>query len=186
MTLPPKPVGTIRVVKTVVVGPRPPELEAVIARRHALGQDTHDEVWEGDYHMAPAAHPWHGYLVAQLLDVLKPWAERAGLVRLDAFNLGDAGDYRVPDIGLLRSLPDRSFVPTAAFVVEVVSAGDESWEKFDFYAARGIDEVLIADPEDRELTLFGRVADGYERRHSSEVLGARLPELADGLHWPAS
>jgi hypothetical protein len=82
MTLPPELVGTIRVVKTVVVGPRPPELEAVIARRHALGQDTQDEVCEGDYHMAPAPHPWNGPLVAQLLDVLEPWAEEVRLVRV--------------------------------------------------------------------------------------------------------
>ena len=73
---------------------------------------------------------------------------------------------------------------TAALVVEVVSPGEESWEKFDFYAARGVDEVLIADPEDRELTLFARAADGHERRNSSDVLGASLAELGAGLHWP--
>jgi hypothetical protein len=33
--------------RTVVLGTRPDELEALIARRHALGFDDHDEVWEG-------------------------------------------------------------------------------------------------------------------------------------------
>ncbi len=180
------PIGTIRAMRTVVVGPRPPELEAIIARRRALGLDTHDEVWEGDYHMAPAPHPWHGYLVAQLLDALKPFAERAGLVRLDDFNLGHAGDYRVPDIGLLRSLPDHPFVPTAAFVVEVLSPEDESWEKFGFYAARGVEEILIADPMGGELALFELSDAGYERTDHSRVLDARVGQLADGLHWPLS
>ena len=41
--------------RTVVLGPRPPELDALIARRRSLGLDTHDEVWKGEYHMAPAA-----------------------------------------------------------------------------------------------------------------------------------
>ncbi len=39
--------------RTVVLGPRPPELQALVERRRALGQDLHDEVWHGDYHVAP-------------------------------------------------------------------------------------------------------------------------------------
>jgi hypothetical protein len=48
-------------VKTVVLGPRPRELEGLIQRRRALGIDAFDEVWEGSYHAAPA-HPAHGYV----------------------------------------------------------------------------------------------------------------------------
>ncbi len=36
--------------RTVIVGKRPPELEDLIERRHALGQDPFDEVWRGEYH----------------------------------------------------------------------------------------------------------------------------------------
>jgi hypothetical protein len=46
-------------VRTVVLGPRPPELEAVLERRRALGQDLYDEVWAGEYHMAPAPSHRH-------------------------------------------------------------------------------------------------------------------------------
>src|SRR5436190_7615006 len=35
------------IVKTVIHGPLPPELEQVIERRRALGQDRLDEVWDG-------------------------------------------------------------------------------------------------------------------------------------------
>jgi hypothetical protein len=35
--------------RTVVLGPRPPELDALIARRRSLGLDTHDEVWKGEH-----------------------------------------------------------------------------------------------------------------------------------------
>lgn len=43
----------------VLLGDPPPEVEAYLARRRELGQDLYDEVWEGTYHVAPAAHPWH-------------------------------------------------------------------------------------------------------------------------------
>jgi Uma2 family endonuclease len=36
--------------------------------------------------------------------------------------------------------------PTAALAVEIVSPGDESWEKLPFYAAHKVEQVLIVDP----------------------------------------
>lgn len=170
--------------KTVVIGPPPPELEAVIARRRALGQDTHDEVWEGDYHMAPAPHQWHGYVAAQLTIALGPHAAAAGLIVTDPFNLGDPDDYRVPDLGLHRRLLDTAFVPTAAMVVEVVSPGDESSDKFEFYAAHGVDEVLIADPAVGELVLFTLDGGRYRGTDRSRLLDIDLTVLAGAVRWP--
>jgi hypothetical protein len=40
-------------VKTVVVGPPPPELQQLMQRRRSLGLDMFDEIWEGNYHLAP-------------------------------------------------------------------------------------------------------------------------------------
>jgi hypothetical protein len=73
--------------RTVVLGPRPPELDALIARRRALGLDTHDEVWKGEYHMAPTAHSSHGWLDDQLAVLLHPLAQAAGLGVTGPFNL---------------------------------------------------------------------------------------------------
>jgi hypothetical protein len=36
-------------VRTVVLGPRPPEIEALIEGRRRLRQDGHDEIWQGDH-----------------------------------------------------------------------------------------------------------------------------------------
>src|SRR3954454_581427 len=47
-------------------------LEGLIQRRRALGIDTFDEVWEGSYHLAPAAHPAHGYVGTQLAVLWHP------------------------------------------------------------------------------------------------------------------
>ena len=171
--------------KTVVLGPRPPELEAIVARRHALGQDRFDEVWEGNYHMAPAPHLWHAYLGGQLAVVLQSHAARAGLHYTDPFNLGEPDNYRVPDAGLHRSLPNAAFVPTAAMVIEIVSPGDESWEKFDHFAAHGVDEVLIVDPVEATIAIFVRRGDAYERADASELLCVSAAQIQESIAWPS-
>jgi hypothetical protein len=38
------------------------DLKDLIERRRAIGADLYDEIWDGEYHLAPAAHPFHGYL----------------------------------------------------------------------------------------------------------------------------
>lgn len=41
--------------QTVVLGPQPAEIRALIERRHALGIDLFDEVWEGSYQVFGAS-----------------------------------------------------------------------------------------------------------------------------------
>lgn len=68
------------------------------------------------------------------------------------FNLGESEhDYRVPDGGLHRGRPSGVWLPTAALVVEIVSPGDESWEKLPFYARHWVDEILIVEPHERAV-----------------------------------
>ena len=62
-------------------------------------------------------------------------------------------DWRNPDQAYSR--PEDGVdegLTSAELVVEVCSAGDESYEKLGFYAARGIQEVLIVH-EDRRFEL---------------------------------
>src|SRR5262245_11646628 len=128
--------------KTVVLGPRPAELQSLIDRRHALGIDLFDEVWEGSYHMAPAPSAEHAYLDNVLAVLLHPYAEAVGLVGTGPFNLGGPDDYRVPDRGYHRTQPRGTWVPSVALVVEILSPDDETYEKFDFYASHGVDEII--------------------------------------------
>jgi Uma2 family endonuclease len=173
--------------RTVVLGDNHPELTEWIARRRAMRQDLHDEVWNGEYHMAPAAHGYHGLLVIELALVLHRLAVPRGLVVGNAFNLGDDVDnFRVPDLGVHRQLQDLVWVPTAAMVVEVVSPDDESWLKFDHYAAHRVDEVLIADPHERTLDLFVLTGGGYERADRSTLLDVSVADLHDAVTWPGS
>lgn len=169
--------------KTVVLGTPPPELEAMIARRRALGHDLYDEVWQGEYHMAPAAHPDHGYLDHRLAVMLEPSVARAGLIGIGPFNLGDQDDFRVPDRGFHRTRARQAFVPTAAIVVEIVSPDDETYAKFGFYFARGVEELLVVDPATRTVTWYQRSTDRFEAVPASALLGLAAAAIADALTW---
>jgi hypothetical protein len=58
--------------------------------------------------MNPAPHGRHANVRQQLAVLLDPPARDTGLLpRIGIFNLGEAGDYRVPDGGLLPPGPDE-------------------------------------------------------------------------------
>jgi Uma2 family endonuclease len=170
--------------KTVLLGERPPELEAFLARRRALGQDLYDEVWGGTYHVAPASHPWHGYIDNVLAELLGPYARAVGLVGTGPFNLGGENDYRVPDRGYHRTLPSTVWVPTAALVVEVISPDDETWAKFDFYAVHAVDEICTADPLTTQLRWFARAGASYQETANSALLNITVDDLVSQIEWP--
>jgi hypothetical protein len=170
--------------RTVVLGPPPPELAALIARRRQLGLDKYDEVWDGEYHMAPMAHSSHGELQLAVAFLLQPLAEVAGLVAIGTFNLGQPDDFRVPDLGLHRSRPNAVWVPTAAVVVEIESPDDETWEKLPFYASRGVDEVLIVSAQRRSVTWLIMEGSEYVRSPASRLLGPKSASLESRIEWP--
>lgn len=169
--------------KTVVLGPRPQELDRLIERRRSCGLDTFDEMWEGAYHVAPASHPRHGYIDQVLAELLGPVARRAGLVGTGPFNLGAEHDYRVPDRGLHREMPTTVWVPTAALVVEIVSPNDETYEKLPFYAAHGVDEVLIVDPTLSRVQILIRSGDHYAEDATSALLGIDAVAIDREMDW---
>lgn len=170
--------------RTVVLGPKPAELEAMIARRRASGADLHDEVWQGEHHVAPAPHPAHAYLDQQLAEVLGPLARKAGLVSTGPFNLGEPNDYRVPDRAVHRHLPIEVWVPTAAVVVEILSLDDETWNKLEFYATHHVDELLIVGVADRSVTWLALTDNGYSKVEESGLLGMSVEALAERIDWP--
>ncbi len=171
-------------VRTVLVGERPPEVEDLLARRRALGQDLFDEVWEGEYHMAPAPHSRHGLVDYQLHRLVGPRADAAGLKGCGPCNIGTPHDYRVPDLTYFADPASHTFNQTAEIVVEIVSPGDESRMKFDFYFRAGVAEVLIVDPEERRVEWFGRGADGFVAVPRSTLLELSADDLSMSIDWP--
>ena len=59
--------------------PAPAELQHLIEHRRAIGADTYDEVWDGEYHVAPEAHFFHGYLDGEVA-ADETWLPTAALV----------------------------------------------------------------------------------------------------------
>jgi Uma2 family endonuclease len=172
-------------VPTLVRDPQPAEFQAMLERRRRLGQDALDEVWKGVYHMNPAPHRRRAYMVQQVAEILGPLARAAGLVpMMSIFNLGERDDYRVPDGGVFRPGPDAVYVATAALVVEVVSPDDETWEKLGFYAAHGVEELLIVDPQEKTVSWMGLESGDYKRLKRSRLIELGGAELAERIDWP--
>ena len=178
--------GSLAGVPTLVCDPPPADFEALLERRQRLGQDLLDEVWEGVYHMNPAPHRRHANIAQQLAVLLDEPARKAGLVpMISIFNLGEPDDYRVPDGGLFHPGPDEVYMSTAALVVEIVSPGDQTWEKLAFYAAHSVDELLIVDPQKREVHWLGVQPGGeYGPIERSALIALGPVELAGRIDWP--
>lgn len=101
-------------------------------------------------------------------------------------NLGDGEhDFRVPDSALHRPGASGVWHPTAPLIVEIVSPGDESWEKLPFYAAHGVDEVLIVDPQERSVSWLGLAGEEYRPIERSGLIDLGAQELGERLDWPA-
>lgn len=91
--------------------------------------------------------------------MLGPAARDAGLVPLiNIFNLGDSQNY-ARQMAACSALSDQFFPATVALVVEIVLPDDESWAKLDFCAAHDVDDLLIVDPQKREVHWLGLRSD---------------------------
>jgi Uma2 family endonuclease len=170
--------------RTLFVSDPPPTVEAWLAERRALGQDLYDEVWEGEYHVAPAPGNRHSRDQARLVQLLRPLAIESGLDGGGPCNIGTPTDFRVPDLAFVREWADRVWNPTAAIVVEVVSPGDESRRKLGFYFGAGVEEVLIVDPDARTVEWFVRGTEAFAPADGSTLLGITSAQVAAAIDWP--
>ena len=124
-------------------------------------------MWEGELHMVPPPSERHQAVGLALLQALLPRAEERGLIgryETGLFRPGADKDWRVPDQTYCRPelRSERGIEGPVALVVEVLSPGDETYEKLDWYADLGVSEVLVVDPATRRVELFadqrGRMA----------------------------
>ena len=171
---------------TLVLDPPPQALKELQELRQRSGLDRFDEIWEGVLHMVPAPLGEHADISQQLAVALDHPVRAAGLwPTMSEFNLGDSeADFRVPDGGIHRTRPRGVWHPTAALVVEIVSPGDESWQKLPFYAAHKVDEVLIVDPSDRTIHWLALSDGEYREVQRSELIELSSGELAELIDWP--
>jgi Uma2 family endonuclease len=137
----------------------------LLAQRRTSGADRYDEVWEGVYMMSPLADNEHQRLVSELTSAISTAIDWNGLGRtLPGANVSDRREnwtrnYRIPDV--LVFLNDTAAVDCGThyhggpdFAIELVSRGDRTLEKLDFYAAVGTRELLVIDRDPWQLTLY--------------------------------
>jgi Uma2 family endonuclease len=166
--------------------------QAELARRKLTGIDRWDEMWEGVLHLAPAPYDEHqrilGELVAFLLPLLK--RSRRGTLRAGINVFREASfkeDYRIPDLtfvaagreAILAKDGVRGGGPDA--VLEIRSPGDETYDKFPFFAALGVREVVVVDRDTKRTEVYRLVDRQYvpaapdaDGAVLSEVLGVRF------------
>lgn len=173
--------------RTLILEPSSAGLDEVLERRRRAGLDRLDEVWEGVLHMVSAPRGEHADITQQLAVIFDAPARAAGLVpTMGEFNLGASEhDYRVPDGGLHRERPSGAWFETAALVVEILSPGDESWEKLPFYARHGVDEVVLVDGQERTVHWLVLGGGEYERAERSGLIAMDDGSaLAARIDWP--
>jgi Uma2 family endonuclease len=143
-----------------------------LAERNNTKAAQWDEVWNGVLHMPPMPIGDHQDLELDLAAFLKrEWARPIGGLVRHQVNLTTPEDegnwrenYRIPDLVLLT--PDRRHIDRNAYmagapsaVVEIRSPGDETDDKFEFYAGLGVPEVWVIDRDTKEPTVYA-LSDG--------------------------
>lgn len=170
-----------------------PEL---LAHRKLTGIDRRDEMWEGVLHMAPAPNREHQRILDELIAFLLPLLKRRGRGLLQSgINVFDEAcpkeNYRIPDLSFVAAghesvLADdgtRGGGPDA--VIEIRSPGDESYDKFPFFASLRVREVIVIDRDSKRPELFRLAGSRYvdvaadrEGWLASETLRVRLRLVA--------
>lgn len=154
--------------------------EQLIAKRQAAGLDHHDEVWDGVYVVSPNPNNEHQALVRRLTTAFDVSIDMPGLGQsFPGANVSDREteweqNYRMPDVAVFLSgntaqNRDTHWFGGPDFAVEIVSSGDRSREKLDFYAHVGVRELLIVDRNPWGLELHRLRAAGLESAGRSSI-----------------
>lgn len=121
---------------------------------------------------------------AELLILLFPHARRAGLLGSLRPKIGWPDDYRVPSQAyFVPSVVTQTYHATAKIVVEIVSSEDGRCGRLPFYFDAGVEEVLLVDPDARDIVWHVRDDALFVPARASEILGIMGVELASRLGW---
>ena len=157
-----------------------------VARRRTAGQDTFDEVHDEEYVVAPIARSGavQGMVTSAALRALEVRAVAEGLWSCGAFNLGDAQDFRVPRAGWFTEPLTATYAPSAAVVLEVTAPDNAPDVWLPFYAAHGVQDVLLADPTTKTVTCRALNNGQYIPTARCAVMGIDMADLEHALRWP--
>ncbi len=164
-----------------------PDLEERLREeRKMTGADRWDEIWDGVYVIVPLPDNDHQELVYQLAVVFHEVVKQAGHGQVfPGINVSDRVEdweknVRVPDGAVFlksggATSHDTHWTGGADFLVEIVTLGDRSREKLDFYGKLGVRELLLVDRYPWAIELY---------RGTGEVMhlvGRLEPDADDAL-----
>ena len=69
-------------------------------------------------------------------------------------------------------------------MIEIVSPDDETWSKLEFYAAHGVEELLIVDPQQKTVSWMRLEGGEYKHMKRSRLIELGAAELAQQIEWP--
>jgi Uma2 family endonuclease len=167
-------------------GVMPSVPEHILEWRRRTGADRYDEMWEGVLHMPPMPTGEHHDFQWSLETYLRAhWAKPIrGKVR--CMNVTPPGgwpnNYRIPDLILWTADRDpldknTCFEGAPNVAVEIRSPDDESYEKLEFYAKLGVDEVWIIDCDTKEPEIYALKGKDYELKALDAEGWARSDEI---------
>lgn len=171
-------------------------VQSLVEHRRRTGAGRLDECWEGIWHLTdPSAA--HQRLAGELYRVHAELVGDAGRgtawisINVTDRELGWLDNHRCPDGAvILTGNPGRwigerqvAFLGGPDLVVEIRSAGDETYEKFLFYATLGVRELLVVDPEASTVELWRRAGDRFLEVADgrSEVTGLQYSARGGGI-----
>lgn len=170
-------------------------LQNLIAERRRKGLDVHDEVWDGVYLILPNPNVEHQDLVFGVGIPLRQVVQDIGRGQVfPGVNVSDRNDdwehnYRIPDIAVFLNggaaeCHDTFWYGGPDFGIEIVSPGDRSREKLDFYEKVRTRELLLIDRDPWRLELH-RLADGELALVGASTLDESQALRSDvlGLTW---
>jgi len=150
------------VVRILTAEPMPAEVEQLLERRRLARADRHDELWDGVLHIASI-----------------PGSVGSTSVSLSTTTAALTA-------ACFATAAQQSGTRPAALVLEIVSPGDDSWNKFGFFATHDVDEVLIVDPQKRSVDWFALRDGDYEPVEHSGLIDLGPPTSCSGSTGPRS
>jgi Uma2 family endonuclease len=140
----------------------PVAIPGVLRFRERTGADRFDEMWEGVLHMPPSPSFHHQSHASRIVNFfVEVWGPRTGGAAVMQINVSTAErwdqDYRIPDVSVM--LPERVPQGEVMFVrpnvvFEVRSPGDETYDKLAFYAAVGVEAVVVVERDTKAVQVF--------------------------------
>ena len=181
--------------KLAILKPVPPD---ILAWRRKTGADRWDEMWEGVLHMHPAPSLEHMRLQQALYRVVDDHVKSLGLGEVFfTLNVARPGrwpeDFRIPDLlfvaeGDRGRLKETHVEGGPRVVIEIRSPGDATYDKLDFWAEVGTEEVVIIDRDTKATEVFVRTGDRMSLAQTndegfsiSKVQGIRFRACDAGL-----